>query len=105
MLGATAADRELAGRATDLLAERGRPDLYVSASQARQWRQIADALPVLSDRRPGRARMTVYAPEAAETAALIRIYLDETKRNLDKAVLGAFAEGASVRRSASASTT
>jgi hypothetical protein len=40
--------------------------------------------------------MTVYAPEAAETAALIRIYLDETKRDLDKAVLGAFAEGASV---------
>jgi hypothetical protein len=40
--------------------------------------------------------MTVYAPEAAETAALIRIYLAETDRNLDKAVLGAFSEGASV---------
>ena len=95
-LGATAADRELAGRATQLLADRGRTDLSVSASQVRKWRQIADALPVLSDRQPGRKRMTVYAPEAAETAALIRIYLAETDRNLDKAVLGAFAEGAHV---------
>jgi hypothetical protein len=40
--------------------------------------------------------MTVYSPEAPETAALIRIYLAETDRDLDKAVLGAFAEGASI---------
>jgi hypothetical protein len=40
--------------------------------------------------------MTVYAPEAVETAALVRIYLAETDRDLDKAVLGAFSEGASI---------
>lgn len=93
---ATPADNELAEKTCVILAERGRVDLSVSAVQIAKWRSEADALPVVSDRRPGRGHSTIYAADAAEVAASLAIALADD-RNLDRAILAAFATGAPVQ--------
>ncbi|MHB8671749.1 MAG: hypothetical protein ACYDAD_14515 [Acidimicrobiales bacterium] len=93
----TEADRALAEEATMRLHHQGRADLSVSDAKARRWRQ-EDALPVLGNRRGGRHKMTEYRrPEAVEAAVALAISLSEPgNRNLDRAVLMAFARGAPI---------
>lgn len=92
---ATPADAELAEKARVILAKRGRAELSVNAVQIAKWRAEADALPVVSDRGPGRGRSTVYAADAAEVAASLASALADD-RNLDRAILAALAMDAPV---------
>jgi hypothetical protein len=92
---ATESDEALATAATALLVEQGRPDLSVSGLQVVRWRQ-ADLLPVVSDRRAGRSRQTVYSkPAAVVVAAEMALALDLV-RDIDRGALIAFARGAPV---------
>ncbi len=91
----TASDQDLAGEASAILTNKGRPDLTVTPGQVVRWR-YADLLPILSDRRPGRGRRTAYElPNAAVVAAEIRLALDDPN-DLDRAAVVAFVRGAGV---------
>jgi hypothetical protein len=92
---ATESDEVLATAATALLVEQGRPALSVSGQQVVRWRQ-ADLLPVLSDRRAGRSRQTVYSKPAAVVVANELALALDLVRDLDRAALIAFARGAPV---------
>jgi len=91
----TGADEALADEASALLVEQGRADLSVTGGQVLKWRQRAPSvLPIVSDRRPGRGRLTRYAPDAPVVAATLAAAL-AADRHYEPAVLAAFGDLAS----------
>jgi hypothetical protein len=84
----------LAKEAEGLLQAQGRSDLGVSDAQVLKWRRDYDAVPVIGDRKGGRARTVQYAPEAPEVVAAIAVALDND-RNMDRAILDVFGRGIS----------
>jgi hypothetical protein len=82
----------LAQEAEGLLQAQSRSDLGVSAAQVLKWRRDYDAVPVIGDRKGGRARTVHYAPEAPEIVAAIAVALDND-RSMNRAILDVFGRG------------
>jgi len=86
------ADEALAADASALLAERRRTDLSVTAVQVLKWRQRSpSALPIVSDRGPGRGRLTRYSSDAPVVAAALASAL-AADRHYEQAVLASFGD-------------
>jgi hypothetical protein len=97
----TSADEGVANEATKLLKEWGRPDLTVSPTQVKGWRE-RDALPPTSapGQGRGRGRKATYPAGTGRIAAALALALDDakTQRELifERALLIAFARGAEI---------
>jgi hypothetical protein len=97
----TSADEGVAEAATKLLADQGRPDVTVSPTQVKAWRE-RDALPRTSapGRGQGLGRTATYPPGTEPIAAELALALDNAKSTreltFDRAVLMAFSRGAEI---------
>jgi hypothetical protein len=94
MAQVTEPDEIVALAATMLLSTWGRGDLSVSGSQVVYWRQ-AGLFEIPSGHRTGRGNTRRYPDNAAEIAAKFRLIL-ESNKNIDEALLAAFADGLDV---------
>ena len=90
----TLADQDVAAAATKVLAELGRSDLDVSATQVVRWR-LAGLFELPEGPRRGRGNLRRYPDDAAQVAAQFRILLEDTPK-IDEALLLAYASGLDV---------